>query len=259
MITLLYTSGRTLNGKVSTALKTTFTSGKLTLINTIVRYFLLFTLLHVYAFGNAQTEKGTYSLLLHNFSPSGIKIDGLPVNIFPQTSGLGFSFGSHKTKLNGRVLDVKEKVMTFGLSLSGQYFLFNNFSFGLTGNYFSGTTTYSESEKPDEKYSTTMLMGGGELRYYIPAGPRLKYWLKASPVLGFIESKYDGKEVHVPKRLYEFSGGAGVSYFPSRSTSIDLGVTYNVCTIRNKGNYSELSRKEYIDSVGLDIGFSIFF
>jgi len=208
---------------------------------------------------NAQTEKGTYGLLLHNFSPTGIKIDGLPVNIFPQSSGLGFSFGSHKSKLNGRVLDVKEKVLTFGLSLSGQYFLFNNFSFGLTGNYFSGTTTYTESEKPDEKYSTTMLMGGAELRYYIPAGPRLKYFLKASPVLGFIESTYDGKEVHVPKRLYEFSGGAGVSYFPSPSTSIDLGVTYNVFTIRNHGNYTELSRKEYIDSVGLDIGFSIFF
>ena len=225
----------------------------------IIRYLLLVASLCLHSVANAQTEKGNYALLIHNFSPTGIKIDGLPLNIFPQTSGLGFSFGSHKTKLNGRVLDVKEKVMTFGLSLSGHYFMFDNFSFGLTGNYFSGTTTYSEPEKQDEKYSTTMMLGGAELRYYIPGGSHLKYYMKASPALGFIESTYDGKEVHVPKRLYEFSGGVGVSYFPSPSVSVDLGVTYNVFTVRNRGNYTEQSRKEYIDGVGLDIGFSIFF
>lgn len=226
--------------------------------NAILSLIMLFALLSPKTMF-AQTEKGRYSLLLHNFSPSGIKIDGMPVNLFPQNSGLGFSFGSHKTKLNGGLLDVKEKVMMFGLSLSGQYFVFDNFSFGLSGSYYTGTTTYMEAEKPDEKYSTSMFLAGAELRYYIHGSRHIKYYIKASPALGSIRSTYDGKDVHVPKRLYQFSGGIGVSYFPSPSFSIDLGATYNVFTIRNRGNYTEYSRKEYVDNVGLDIGFSIFF
>lgn len=218
----------------------------------IITFFLLNSV-------NAQTNKGTSALLLHSFSPTGIKIDGLPLTLFPQNSGLGISFGSHKTKMNGSMMDIREKVMTYGISLNYQYFLFNDFSLGLTGGYYSGMTTYTETEKPAEKYATTMMMGGLELRYYIHGGSHLKYWLKASPALGSITSTYDGKEVHLPKRLYQFSGGPGVSYFASRSFALDLGLTYNVFTIRNRGNYNENSRKEYIDSVGLDVGFSFFF
>lgn len=208
---------------------------------------------------NAQTEKGTYGLLLHSFSPTGIQIDGLPVTLFPQTTGLGLSFGSHKTKMNGTVIDVREKVTTFGISLEGQYFLLNDFSLGVTGGYYSGMSKYTQTEKPVEKYATTMIMGGLALRYYIHGGYHLKYWIKASPALGSITSTYDGKEVHLPKRLYQFSGGTGISYFTSKSFALDIGITYNVFTIRNKGNYNENSRKEYIDSVGLDVGFSYFF
>ena len=159
----------------------------------------------------AQTEKGTSAILLHNFSPTGIKIDGLPVTLFPQTSGLGLSFGSHRTKMNGRMTDVKEKVMTFGISLSGHYFILDDFSIGLTGFYFSGVTTYSEAEKRSEKYATTMMMGGLELRYYLKGSDRIKYYMKVAPTLGSITSTYDDKEVHIPKRLYEFNGGIGLS------------------------------------------------
>jgi hypothetical protein len=30
----------------------------------------------------AQTSKGTSAILLHNFSPTGVRIDGLPVTLF---------------------------------------------------------------------------------------------------------------------------------------------------------------------------------
>ena len=145
------------------------------------------------------------------------------------------------------------------MSLSAHYFIFDNFSIGLTGNLYAGTTTYKEAEVADDKYKTTMLMGGAEIRYYIKGGSRLKYFLKASPALGSITSTFNDVAVHQPKRLYQFTGGAGISYFPSPSFSIDLGVSYNVFTIRNRGNYHEVSKKEYVDSIGGDIGFSLFF
>lgn len=208
---------------------------------------------------NAQIEKGIYAITLHSFSPTGIKIDGLPLTIFPQTTGLGFSFGTHKSKINGQTTDYREKVLTFGISLNGQYFVMDNFSIGITGSYYSGVTKYTEAESPSGKYATTMMMGGLELRYYLEGGNRLKYWLKASPALGTITSTFDDKEVHVPKRLYQFTGGAGLSYFVSQSFTLDAGITYNVFTIRNKGNYNENSRKEYIDNVGMDLGFTFFF
>lgn len=227
--------------------------------NNSKKWCILLLAFHVMTSVYAQTEKGTNALILHSFSPTGIKIDGLPLTLFPQNTGLGISFSSHKTKVNGSMMDVREKVITYGISLNYQFFLFNDFSVGLTGGFYSGTTTYTETEKPAEKYATTMMMGGLELRYYINGGRHLKYWLKASPALGSITSTYDSKEVHVPKRLYQFSGGPGISYFASRSFAFDLGLTYNVFTIRNRGNYDENSRKEYIDSVGIDVGFSIFF
>ncbi|MDQ3017094.1 MAG: hypothetical protein M3R25_10315 [Bacteroidota bacterium] len=208
---------------------------------------------------DAQTEKGNYSIGFHNYSPTGINIDGLPINLFPQNCGLGFSFGSHKTKLDGSYIDVRENTTTFGFSLSGSQFIFDDFSVGLIGNFYSGSTTYKETEKVDEKYSTFMLMGGAEIKYFLNGGPNLKYWMKASPILGVIQSTYNGQEVHLPKRLYQFSGGTGVSYFPNKHLSIDLGLTYSIFTVRNKGGYTEISRKEYIDSIGMDVGFSFFF
>lgn len=208
---------------------------------------------------DAQTEKGNYSVGFHNYSPTGINIDGLPINLFPQNCGLGFSFGSHKTKLDGSYIDVRENTTTFGFSLSGSQFIFDDFSVGLIGNFYSGSTVYKETEKIDEKYSTMMLMGGAEIKYYLNGGHHMKYWLKASPILGVIESKYNGQEVHLPKRLYQFSGGTGISYFANKHFSIDAGLTYSIFTIRNKGGYTETSRKEYIDSIGMDVGFSFFF
>jgi hypothetical protein len=112
---------------------------------------------------------------------------------------------------------------------------------------------------PDEKYTTTMFLGGPEIRYYINGAQNLKYWLKGSPSLGVITSTYDGKDVHTPKRLYQFSGAAGLSYFTSSLISIDMGLTYNVFTIRNKGSYTGNSRKEYVDSIGFDVGLSFYF
>ncbi len=207
----------------------------------------------------AQTEKGSHALIFHSFCPVGIQIDGLPVNLFPQSSGLGFSYNVHKVKSSGIKLEQKERVFTIGMGLSVHEFLFDNFSWGITGNIFYGNTNYTGDEIPKENYSTTMILAGPEFRYYINAGEKLKFNLKASPTLGTILSTYNGKELHAPKRLYQFSGALGTSYFINPSFSIDLSVTYNIFTIRNKGSYSYASRKEYIDGIGTDIGFTFFF
>ena len=206
-----------------------------------------------------QTTKGSFAIGLHNFNPGGLRIDGVPANLFPQNSGLGFSFSTQRTRNEGSFMDIKEKKSTYGFSLSSHYFIWNNFSVGLTGNFYSGSTVYEEPEVPSEKYSSTLLMGGFVLKYYVPAGRNLKFWLKGNPAIGSIESSYNGTPLHAPKRLYQFTGSTGVAFFPNPNVAIDLGANFNVFTVRNWGNYNENSRKEYTDSMGMDVGFTVYF
>lgn len=155
-------------------------------------------------------------------------------------------------------MDVTKQVTILGIGLSGHTFMFNNFSIGVTGNFYTGSTVYKEKETDDEKYQHSLLLGGVELRYFIPLSSKTMCWMKASPALGYIKAKYNDEEITTPKRLYQFTGGAGLSYLVADGPSLDLGATYNVFTMRNKGSYTENSRKEYVDNVGVHIGFTLF-
>jgi hypothetical protein len=60
----------------------------------------------------AQTEKGTFSAGLHTFSPSGLNVEGLPLNLFGRGTGFGAAFGTTKTKLDGKIVGDTENLYT---------------------------------------------------------------------------------------------------------------------------------------------------
>ena len=107
---------------------------------------------------NAQTTKGSYLIGFHNYSPGAVSSFGASFNLFPQTNGLGISFGTGKQKNDGELMDDKENYSVFGLSLSSHYFVADQFALGLTGNFSLGSSTYKSPGSDDDKSSATIFI-----------------------------------------------------------------------------------------------------
>jgi hypothetical protein len=204
---------------------------------------------------HGQTTKGSWVVGLHNFAPVPLSSNESYLNLFPQSNALGISFGTGKEKVNGKVGDDKVNSTVFGLSLNSHYFLANQLSIGLVGNYSSGST--SETYAGDEyKSSSSLFLMGPEARYYIDAGAKSKIWLKGGASFGSVSSKYDG-ESSDPISLSQFGGGAGISIFPVSAVSIDLGLAYNILTATQKDGPDK--HQSIYSGLTFDVGFGIFF
>ncbi len=206
---------------------------------------------------NAQTTKGSYLIGFHNYSPGPISSFGTAYNLFPQTNGLGISFGTSKVKNDGEVLDGKENFSVFGLSLSSHYFVADQFALGLTGNFSLGSSTYKTPGSDDDKSSATIFMVGPELRYYFDAGAKTKFWLKGGASIGSVSSKNNGDSTD-PTSLSQYGVGAGISIFPVSSVSIDFGFGYNVLTFTDKSDFDG-EFKSINSGLAFDIGVGLFF
>jgi hypothetical protein len=204
----------------------------------------------------AQTTKGSFMIGFHNYSPGPVNSDGLGINLFPQTNGLGISFGTGKQKVNGEVSDEKEKTTLLGLSFNTHYFVADNFALGLVGSFSSSSLVYKEEGEEDDKTSATLFLVGPEVRYYFDTGEKAKFWLKGGAAIGSVSSKYDGS-TNDTNSLSQYGGGAGISLFPVSGVSIDFGLGYNVLNITDKSDFGEY---KYINgSFVFDIGFGFFF
>ena len=220
--------------------------------------FLLLIMVTFFGTIHGQTTKGTWVVGLHNFSPVPITFEGLPLNLFTQTSALGISFGSSKTKVDGELEDDKSNSTVFGLSLNSHYFVADQFAIGLVGNFSSGSVTEIYSDDTKEKYSATIFLLGPELRYYFDAGEMTKFWLKGGAAFGSSSSKYDGDSGN-PGSLSQFGGGAGISIFPVSTVSIDIGLGYNVLTETHKSEFYDTKYTNIVSGLSFDVGFGIFF
>ncbi len=202
---------------------------------------------------NAQTEKGTFSIGLHNFSPSALNIDGIPLNLFGRGTTLGVAFGTTKNKLDGVAQGETEKLYTAGINLSGHYFILNNLSVGLTGQFFSGFTVYQDAGTETERYSAWILMGGTEARYYMGSG-KTRFWIKGSTALGTLNSKQNFEKDPDRIRIFQVAGGIGVTQFITSKISIDGGLEYNVFKLNFEENFKGINT-----NLAADFGFTLFF
>ena len=200
----------------------------------------------------AQTAKGTVSLGLHNFSPSGINIDGVPVNLFGSGSMLGVSWGRSSFQRDGEMVSDPQTQYTFGLNFSAHYFPMNKFSVGAVGSFFSGFSAYPDEATEEGRYAARILLVGPEVRYYFGKG-RTKMWTKASGSLGALNIWWDGNKKD-PTVLSKLAAGTGVSFFVSKAISVDIGLEYNVFTMKLPNDITGINT-----NLALDLGFSLFF
>lgn len=202
----------------------------------------------------AQTERGKFSLGLHNFSSVGLI--GEAGGILAPTNSLGISFGQVKTKVNGQTRDDKPKYTSVGISLDGHYFLIDNLSAGIGGNFFSQTV-----KEDDDKYSVTVVMAGPRLRYFIPAGENAKVFVRGGASFGSATSKFNGEKEGEPTKLSEFGGGAGVAIFPNQHFSINLGLGYSMFMTTDESTFlgATTERVDTYSGLTFDIGFGLFF
>lgn len=202
----------------------------------------------------AQTEKGTFSLGLNNFSSIGLLGEG--AGLLAPTNGLGIGFGSVKSKVDGQTRDEKPKYTSVGLSFDGHYFLIDNLSIGAGANVFTQTV-----KEGDNKATFTLLMAGPRVRYFIPTGEKSKVFIRGGASFGSAKSKFEGEEEDEPTKLMEFGGGAGLAFFPNPNVSINIGVGYSA--FMTKDEYTFLgTTTEQIDTYSglvLDVGFGLFF
>ncbi len=205
---------------------------------------------------NAQTEKGTFSLGLRNFSPGGI----LQNTTLSQTNFIGIGFGKVKSKTNDVDGD-ETKYSVVGLGLNAQYFVANNFSLGLLSNIFTQKETIEETPNNDrEEFTVNILLVGPQIRYYFNIGAKTKLYLDAYAAVGNSKVKYTGEDDETTK-LSSFGGGLNFAYFPSPNFSVDLGLGYDI--FRTKDEFDFLGDTIKVENttggVVFDLGFSAFF
>ncbi|HOY05575.1 MAG TPA: outer membrane beta-barrel protein [Saprospiraceae bacterium] len=207
-------------------------------------------------FVQAQTEKGTIMLSLHNFSPAVPEAGYL----LAPSNALGITFGTAKSEFGSTKSEYS--YTTIGLSGSAHYFLIDNFSAGLNLNMLYQHSKEKGSGSGNTSISSTLLMAGPEVRYYFPAGAKSKIWVGGNGAWGSSKTKIQGEDSNDPAKFSRYSAGAGVSFFPLDHLSIDVGAGYGVFTVND--DYEDfngiiIKNKDTNSGLSLDFGFSVFF
>lgn len=208
----------------------------------------------------AQTEKGNFALGLHNYTPGSFVLGGL--GFTAPSTGLGFNFGTTKYYEDGKKEGLESKYTSVGLNFNGHYFVANNFSIGLGANILNAVEKYKDSDgSVEEEINVTMLLGGPELRYFIPVSSKMKVYIRGTGNFGRVEVSFGDTEEEDPAKLSYVSGQAGLAYFPNPHVSLDMGLGYNVLNIKEKDTSSSgtIDTKNKTGNVSVDLGFTVFF
>lgn len=198
----------------------------------------------------AQTTKGTFALGLHDYSPTGIGI--------APTSSFGIGFGKMVTKSSSTSDNSETKYTSVGLNANVFYFLVDNLSLGAQFSLL--TQNLNEQTGDRDKSSLVLLMAGPEVRYYIPAGAKLKFWIKGQAAFGSSKTKYNG-ESDDPTKLSQYGGVVGLSFFPASCFAIDIGGGYGSVISKSEYTFFGMTEEVKVTESGatLDVGFTVFF
>ncbi len=104
-------------------------------------------------------------------------------------------------------------------------------------------------------------MAGPELRYYFPAGDKMKVFVMGGAGFGRVTSKYNDEEDDNPTSLSRFGGSAGIAFFPNSNVSIDLGLGYSAFVVKDTYDDflgGEVESKNTNSGVSLEVGFTVF-
>lgn len=204
------------------------------------------------AFG--QTQKGAFTLSLHNFSPHLSESSSL----LAPTNSFGISFGNIESETGST--KTKSSYTSLGFNCSAQYFLINNLSIGPNVNLLF--QSLNEKGTGGDTYKNNISIGGLEMRYYINGGAKSKFWISGSGAWGTAQTKINGANIGNASKIFRSSISAGISYFLLERFSLDLGVGYGIFKVKDSYVNFQGDTIESTDTnkgVAADIGFSVFF
>jgi hypothetical protein len=182
-------------------------------------------------FLQAQTEKGSKMLSLHNFST--------PLTVNAPTNSLGIGFGNIKSE-DGQGNEETVNYSVVGFQGSFHYFLIDNLSGGLNAGVSYQTV---------DDFSETIFLVGPEVRYYIPAGTRNKVYVHIGASFG----SYNTTGPDDTYAVAAYDGGVSYALFLSDDFSLDAGLGFGVSTI------DEDDLKTSTSGFYVDLGFTYFF
>ena len=136
----------------------------------------------------------------------------------------------------------KMKSNQYGFTAGFGYFIMDNLNVGFSGTYSYNYTktnggTYPSFSGENITKSFTILP---QINYYYPLEGKLKPSVVVGAGYVWMQER-DSKVTDNNNEVYSFSGpsfagGAGLSYFISRSVSFDLGLQYSYNKLKNKLN-----------------------
>lgn len=200
-------------------------------------------------------------------------------NAFAQTEGGKFymsgstnimaAFGNTTYKLEPKDGDETEydgpKTTAFNVGPSVGFFLFDGFAAGLFLNYtYMKEDQDADEEKGINQYTTTFneLIFGPFLKFYIGQS-NVKPFLVGSVGFGNQKTKYEGDENYMKSdeneyelKLFNWSAGAGVAFFPSESVSLEFGVAYGSDKYTHETEYGD--QHETDTGIGVRFGIGVF-
>lgn len=197
-----------------------------------MKKFLLLLSLSAFGFVNAQTEKGSW--------------------VVGGSTTIGFNSVNTKEKSDGESYD-GPKVSTFNFTPSVGYFVMDKLAVGLDLGYTSITTKYNDDGYTD-KYTTSTFSILPTATYYFTTDSKVYPYLGAGLGYASAKEKEDRYETTVDGFAWKAKGG--IAYFITDKVAIDLGVSFN--QFSNKEKEYGYEYKTIVNTFGVGAGLSIF-
>ena len=178
----------------------------------------------------AQTEKGTVLL------GTALELGLSPASSFGGAPNVaGFSIITPKD-------DKESRTTAINITPKVGYFFADDFLLGVNLDFASVKEKGAES-------ATTIIQAGPFVRYYLVL-ENVRPLFQAGAQFGSINFGSDDVT-----NLSQIGGGLGAAFFLGEQVSVDLVITYESLTAKDKDNKDN---KETYNTVGLNVGFSIF-
>ena len=212
------------------------------------KVLLLIPFLYYLSFGAAQAQLDKGNIMVG--VASTLNLGGYGSDLM----SLGFSSSKYKTD---NYESDPYKSVCFNLMPKGGYFIMDNLAAGL--NIFMSIS--SEKDSGDDDKDTESLLGLGPwARYYYPL-EKIYPFVELNVGIGSTKFTWDyGSGSEVEKySAFIFGGGIGAAIPVGDMVSFDVMAGYSSVTSKEKDSESEMNYKEVVGTVGITMGFTVYF
>jgi hypothetical protein len=168
---------------------------------------------------------------------------------------LGYSTSKYKSS-SGSESDPYKSVCINFMPKAG-FFIIDNLAAGL--NIIVSTSSEKDTGD-DDKYIDNLLGIGPWVRYYFPL-EKFYPFVEVNVGVGTQKSswEYGGTLDEEKYGILIFGGGVGAAMPVTRRVSFDIMAGYSYITLEEKDQQSEETYKEIVGTIGLTIGFVVYF